>query len=106
MLTPPDIEFRAWHSAYVQMAAEHGLVGLVFFGTLMLGTIISLSRLIGRARRRADPFLADQASALRASLMAYLVGAAFLSIAYWELLYLLVAAALVLKYQSRLPKKH
>jgi len=60
-----------------------------------------LSRLISLGRRRAESGLSDQAAALRTSLVAYLVGGAFLSIAYWELLYLLLAAALVLQNQAR-----
>lgn len=100
LFTPPDAELRAWHSAYVQMAVEHGLVGLGLWGFLLIATLFQLSRLIALGRSVAAPWISDQAAALRASLVAYLVGAAFLSIAYWELLYLLVAAALVLQYQA------
>ncbi len=105
LFTPPDTEFRAWHSAFVQMAAEHGLVGLGLWGLLLGATLQSLSRLISLGRRHATPWLSDQAAALRTSLVAYLVGAAFLSIAYWELLYLLLAAALVLQSQARVLMK-
>lgn len=82
------------------MAVEHGLVGLGLWGFLLIATLFQLSRLIALGRCVAAPWISDQAAALRASLVAYLVGAAFLSIAYWELLYLLVAAALVLQYQA------
>lgn len=102
LFAPPDTEFRAWHSAYVQMAAEHGLVGLGLWATLLGATLLSLSRLMSQGRRQATSWLVDQAAALRASIVAYLVGAAFLSVAYWELLYLLIAAAMVLKNQARL----
>lgn len=102
LFTPPDTEFRAWHSAYVQMAAEHGLIGLGLWGVLLGVTLLSLSRLISLGRRHPTRSLTDQAEVLRTSLVAYLVGAAFLSIAYWELLYLLLAAALVLQSQARL----
>jgi probable O-glycosylation ligase (exosortase A-associated) len=98
LFTPPDAEFRAWHSAYVQMAAEHGMVGLGLWGLLLGGTLVNLSRLIGQGRRQSMPWLVDQAASLRTALVAYMVGAAFLSIAYWELLYLLITAAIVLQY--------
>lgn len=101
LFTPPDAQFRAWHSAYVQLAAEHGLAGLALWSGLLGATLWQLTRLIGQGRRRGLPWIADQAAALRATLVAYLVGAAFLSIAYWELLYLLLAAALVLGARAR-----
>jgi hypothetical protein len=43
------------------------------------------------------------AAALLTALLAYLVGAAFLSIAYWELLFLLLTAAWVLRRLARTP---
>lgn len=55
-----------------------------------------MSVLIARNRRWQLPGLTDQAAMLRASLAAYLIGAAFLSIAYWELLYLLLACAILI----------
>lgn len=102
--TPPDAELRAWHSAYVQIAAEHGLVGLGLWGLLLGGTLVSLSRLLAKPRHGRFEWKHEYAAALRMSLMAYLVGSAFLSIAYWELLYLLLAAAIVLqRLQKREP---
>lgn len=85
----------AWHSAYVGMAAEHGLVGLGLWCALLFGSIVDLSVIAWRHRRGGLSELADQAAMLRVSLVAYAVGSAFLSIAYWELLYLLIAASIV-----------
>jgi len=95
-LTLPVGASRAWHSAYIEIVAEHGFPGLVLWGSLVFGSVVSLSVLIARNRRWQLPGLTDQAAMLRASLAAYLVGAAFLSIAYWELLYLLLACAILL----------
>ena len=95
-LTLPVGASRAWHSAYIEIVAEHGFPGLVLWGSLVFGSVVSLSVLIARNRRWQLPGLTDQAAMLRASLAAYLVGAAFLSIAHWELLYLLVACAILL----------
>ena len=95
-LTLPVGASRAWHSAYIEIVAEHGFPGLVLWGSLVFGSVASLSVLIARNRRWQLPGLTDQAAMLRASLAAYLVGAAFLSIAYWELLYLLLACAILL----------
>jgi putative inorganic carbon (hco3(-)) transporter len=93
-LSQPTGDFRAWHSAYVGIAAEHGLVGLALWCALLFGTIAELS--VCAWRHRALPWLTDQATMLRVSLVAYAVGSAFLSIAYWELLYLLLVAGMLI----------
>jgi probable O-glycosylation ligase (exosortase A-associated) len=95
-LTLPVGASRAWHSAYIEIVAEHGFPGLVLWGSLVFGSAVSLSVLIARNRRWQLPGLTDQAAMLRASLAAYMVGAVFLSIAYWELLYLLLACAILM----------
>lgn len=101
-LSLPTGGSRVWHSAYIDLLTEHGFVGLGLWGMLVLGSVLSLTRVIwGRLRWQA-PELTDQAAMLRASIAAYLVGAAFLSIAYWELLFVLVASAILI---SRLAKE-
>lgn len=86
---------RVWHSAYIDLLAEHGFVGLALWGMLVVGSVMSLTRVIWGNRHWQVPGLTDQAAMLRASIAAYLVGAAFLSIAYWELLFVLVASAIL-----------
>jgi len=93
-----------WHSAYIEIAAEHGLLGLGLWLLLLFGSMAALTRLIWRAQRWKLPWLGPHAAMLRASLAAYVVGSAFLGIAYWELLYLFVISAILLQrfaYQSR-----
>jgi probable O-glycosylation ligase (exosortase A-associated) len=86
-----------WHSAYIEIMAEQGLVNFLFWMSLILGTLFSLTRLAWRYRGSADQaWVVDYSRALRASLIAYCVGGAFLGIAYWDLLYHLIAAAIVL----------
>lgn len=92
---------RAWHSAYIEIVAEHGFPALVLWAGLVLGSVASLTLLIARNRRWQLPGLTDQAAMLRASLAAYLVGAAFLSIAFWELLFLLLAGAILMSRFAR-----
>jgi probable O-glycosylation ligase (exosortase A-associated) len=86
-----------WHSAYVEMAAEHGLLGLALWGALLLGSMLALTVLIGRGRRERLPWLENHAAMLRASLAAYMVGAAFLGIAYWQMLYLIIVSTVLLR---------
>ncbi|MFN0318104.1 MAG: putative O-glycosylation ligase, exosortase A system-associated [Burkholderiales bacterium] len=94
-ITSGEGQFMDWHSAYVEMAAEHGLVGLALWGSLIFGTMASLTWLIRLGRMRGDVWLADHSAMLRASLVAYAVGCAFLGIAYWELLYLVIISAML-----------
>jgi putative inorganic carbon (HCO3(-)) transporter len=94
-LSLPTGGFRAWHSAYVQVAAEHGLFGLLLWCALLFGSVVDLSLSMRQARRRRHPWLGHQAAMLRASLAAYAVGSAFLSIAFWELLFLLIVASIL-----------
>ena len=101
-LTLPVGASRAWHSAYIEIAVEHGFPGLVLWGSLVFGSAVSLTLLMARNGRWRFPGLNYQAAMLRASLAAYVVGAAFLSIAYWELLYLLLASAILLSRFAKL----
>lgn len=84
-----------WHSAYVEMATEHGLVGLGLWLALLGGSLVALTGLIWRGRRQGQPWLENHAAMLRASLAAYMVGAAFLGIAYWQMPYLIVLSAVL-----------
>lgn len=86
------------HSVYFGLLGEHGWVGLGLFLALMGCTLRTLQRL--RGLRRTTPELAwisQYARMLQASLLAFLVTGAFLSVAYFDLLYQLVVIAVILK---------
>ena len=87
-----------WHSAYVTMATEHGLPGLFVWLALLLGTMVSLTRLAARYRDR-EPlrWVVDYSLMLRASLIAYAIGAAFLALPYLDIWFQLVVVAMILK---------
>ncbi|MFZ1545725.1 MAG: putative O-glycosylation ligase, exosortase A system-associated, partial [Candidatus Nitrotoga sp.] len=51
-----------WHSAYVEMATEHGLVGLAVWGILFIGTLGSLTRLGMNAARKGITWVTDYAA--------------------------------------------
>lgn len=87
----------AWHSAYVTMLAEHGFPGLILWGSLLAGTLMGLWRTKRLAAQQpGGRWAADLAGMLQASLAGYAVGAAFLQLAYWDILYHLVAISVVL----------
>lgn len=89
---------RDWHSAYIQVLAEQGLVTFALWISLILGTLVGLTRLAWRhPSGAASVGVADYSRALRASLIGYCVGGAFVGIGYWDLLFQLMAAAIVLE---------
>ena len=88
---------RDWHSAYIEMLAENGFPGLALWLSVLVGTLISLSRIYHAARKLAGlEWVADFSGILRISLLSYMIGAAFLGLSYWDILYhLLVISALL-----------
>ncbi len=85
----------AWHSAYLQILVEHGIPGFVLWAVLLFGSLVSLTLLQWRGKVRRSSWAADAGALLRATLVAYAVGGFALSTAYWELLYMLIALAIV-----------
>jgi probable O-glycosylation ligase (exosortase A-associated) len=88
--SPTDPVSRAWHNAYIEALIEHGIPGFLLWGTLLAGTLIGLTRMIGRGRRARDAWLVDHGAMLRAALVAYAAGGLTLGIAYWELMFQLL----------------
>jgi probable O-glycosylation ligase (exosortase A-associated) len=92
---------RDWHNAYLEMATEHGLVGLGLWALLLFGSMASLTRLIMQAQSRKLEWVHTCGAMLRTSLAGYAVGAIFLGIAYWELLYWLIGATVIFRHLAR-----
>lgn len=86
-----------WHNAYIEMATEHGLIGLALWMSLFVGTLLNLAWLARLGRNRRDPWLTNYSAMLLAALLAYAMGGVFLGIAYWEIAYLLLVCAIVLR---------
>ncbi|MCC7547524.1 MAG: putative O-glycosylation ligase, exosortase A system-associated [Burkholderiales bacterium] len=88
---------RAAHSIYFQVLGEHGFVGIALFLTLLFATLVSLTRsrrvLLNIPEAR---WLADYTWAVRIGIFAYIVSGAFLSLAYFDLLYLYVGLSAII----------
>jgi O-antigen ligase len=83
------VRWNAAHSSFVQIAAETGVPGFVFFVMMIVSAFAALgSRRRSRAPAEAAPELTQ---ALTAALIGFAVGGFFLSLAYSEMLYTLVA---------------
>jgi O-antigen ligase len=89
------VRWNAPHNSFLQVGAENGVPGLFFFVAMIASALLALRRL---ATRPPPPGVSGHASpqliqALTASLIGFVVGAFFLSLAYSELLYMLLAFA-------------
>ena len=86
------VRWNAAHNTYLQVGAELGIVGLVCFIAILGAAFGALRR--ARARDRASREINQ---ALTASLIGFVVGAFFLSLAYYDMLYALIALAVGLQ---------
>jgi O-antigen ligase len=93
------VRWNAAHNAFIQIGAELGLPGLVLFISIIACAFGALRR-AGRNESRAAEAGSQAARvtpALTASLLGFVVGAFFLSLAYSEMLYTLIAFAVALE---------
>ena len=92
------VTMRDWHSSYVEMFSEHGFIAFGLWLSLILGTVISLTNLPKKTRNiEGMEWVANYCFNIRASLICYMVGTAFLGLSYWDLLYHLIFIAVLVK---------
>jgi putative inorganic carbon (HCO3(-)) transporter len=106
---PKFREARAAHSIWFQVLGQHGFVAFALFVAMLGLTMLHLQRLKSATQNDLDAkWIHNYASALQIGLIAYLVCGTFLSLAYFDLLYLYVAATALLQREWRtlaLPEK-
>jgi O-antigen ligase len=89
------VRWNAAHNSYIQVGAELGVVGLALFVAVIVSALVTLLR--SRPPAHAGEGPRDRrlqlAQVLTASLIGFGVGAFFLSLAYTDMLYTLVAMA-------------
>jgi O-antigen ligase len=89
------VRWNAAHNSYIQVGAELGVVGLGLFVAVIASALVALLR----SRPPADAVEGPRdrrlqlSQVLTASLIGFVVGAFFLSLAYSDMLYTLVAMA-------------
>jgi O-antigen ligase len=91
----PDqgLKWSAAHNSYLEVGAELGVPGLLLFLAMLWRTFRGLSRVAGRTPPARSPPPGPLSQTLTAALIGYVVGAFFLSLAYRDLLYVLIALA-------------
>lgn len=88
---------RAAHSVYFQVLGDHGFVGATIFILLLLGSLLTLQRLIGKVKRvNGLEWIGQFAIAVQTGLFAYMISGAFLSEAYFDLFYAYIALTAIL----------
>jgi len=89
---------RDWHSSYVEMFSEHGFIAFGLWISLIIGTLISLTNMPKKTLNVTGmEWVSNYCFMLRASLICYMVGTAFLGLSYWDLLYHLIFISVLLK---------
>lgn len=93
----PEI-LQAAHSVYFQVLGEHGFVGLALYLALGFLTWRTGSRIISDSKPHESlKWAADLAKMIQVSLLGFSVGGAFLSLAYFDVPYYLMAAMVAIK---------
>lgn len=88
LYAPNPLDVHAPHSIYFQVLGEHGFVGLALFLSILFLGWRTGSRIIKACKDQPDLHWArDLAAMCQVSLVGYAVGGAFLSLAYFDLLY-------------------
>jgi probable O-glycosylation ligase (exosortase A-associated) len=98
LYAPDPLNIHAPHSIYFQVMGEHGFIGLaLFLAFLVLGWRTG-SRIIRHCKDKPElKWASDLAAMCQVSLVGYAVGGAFLSLAYFDLLYNIVIIVVLLE---------
>ncbi|MDB5757485.1 MAG: putative O-glycosylation ligase, exosortase system-associated [Burkholderia sp.] len=93
---PNPTDFHAAHSIFFQVLGEHGYIGLVLFVSIIGTAWLTAARIIKSTRKRPDlKWASDFAAMSQVSLIGYMVGGAFLSLAYYDYFWYVVAALVI-----------
>jgi len=91
----PGEEIIVAHSSYFQIWAECGTPALLLYFSLIFGSFVTCWRVRAEARRRYhSSWIINYASMFEASLVAFVIGSAFLNRAHFDLFYHWVAIIL------------
>ncbi|MGH8726793.1 MAG: putative O-glycosylation ligase, exosortase A system-associated [Burkholderiales bacterium] len=95
---PKFRQARAAHSIWFQVLGQHGFVAFGLFVAMLALTMLHLQRLKNATQNNLDAkWIHTYASAMQIGMIAYLVCGTFLSLAYFDLMYLYVAATALLQ---------
>lgn len=90
-------EERAAHSIYFQVLGQHGFLGLGLFLALLGWTVLRLHQLAGKDLPDEHRWIALYARGVEFSLLPFIVAGAFLSLAFFDLVYYYIALSAILR---------
>lgn len=95
---PEPLNHHDAHSIYFQVFGEQGPVGLIIYLFLMVFSWRTGTRIINFCKNKADlKWASDLAAMSQVSIVGFAVGGAFLSLAYFDLYYDIIALLVVLE---------
>lgn len=98
MYAPNPSDVHAAHSIYFQVLGEHGFVGLGLYLLLGVLTWRSAAQIVRQASVQADLAWAGHLAAMvQCSMIGFAVGGAFLSLAYYDVPYYLMAVVVAMR---------
>ncbi|CAH0217615.1 hypothetical protein SRABI118_02142 [Massilia sp. Bi118] len=105
---PNPHDVHAPHSIYFQVMGEHGFIGLALYLVFLFLVWRTGTRIVRFCRDKPElKWASDLASMSQVSMIGFMAGGAFLSLAYFDLLYdimvLLVAMEKLLMYKQKKP---
>ena len=93
---PNPTDFHAAHSIFFQVLGEHGYIGLTLFVSFIGSAWLTANKIIRSVRNHPDlKWASDFAAMAQVSLVGYMVGGAFLSLAYYDYFWYVVAALVI-----------
>lgn len=95
---PPGATHRAIHSVWFRVLGEHSFIGIGLYVAMLIAAWLSLARIRKRTRDVPDKsWMTDLASMIQVSLVAFVVAGTFLPMAYFDLVYQLLALTALLQ---------
>jgi putative inorganic carbon (HCO3(-)) transporter len=96
LYAPNPNDFHAAHSIFFQVLGEHGYIGLTIFLSIIGASLLTAQNIIRKVKKRPElKWASDFAAMCQVSILGYMVGGAFLSLAYYDYFYYVVAALVV-----------
>jgi probable O-glycosylation ligase (exosortase A-associated) len=96
LYAPNPLDYHVAHSIYFQVLGEHGYIGLAIYIALIIATWFTAAGIIKSVRKVPElKWASDLAAMSQVSLIGYLVGGAFLSLAYYDYFYYVLAALVI-----------
>lgn len=98
LYAPDPLDYHVAHSIYFQVMGEHGFIGLFLYLAFIFATWRAASSIARACGKRPDlAWASDLARACQVSMVGFLVGGAFLSLAYYDYFYYLMATLMITK---------